>query len=234
MAKDKKKNLKPIYWLIIAEVIVIVGGLLLGFKITYAPHLENDWDAISACASWASVVVAGLAIYYAILVPKKIAEDQNRISLFEKRLDVYLTAETLIGCAHQIKDTNDSGIILSAFFMSIGKQEDIESSNLLPLFFALDQMERTLLSGGFLFPGYDANKMSLAIIEARNLLIEADKCMEEHIEYGDCLEDDNSKENMKLSKEAQRYRNDYCTLCFSFMKEYASVMEEQLNLINNK
>ena len=109
MAEKKKKKLKPIYWLIIAEVIVVVVGLLLGFKITYAPHLENDWDAISACAGWASVIVAGLAIYYAIQVPKKIAEDQNKIALFEKRYAVYEVLNNCVAYAHMLERFNESG-----------------------------------------------------------------------------------------------------------------------------
>ena len=91
MAKEKKKNLKPIHWLIIAEVIVVVVGLLLGFKITYAPHLENDWDAISAVAGWASAIFSFVAILVAIQIPKRIAEQQNRIALFDKRHTFYYT-----------------------------------------------------------------------------------------------------------------------------------------------
>lgn len=74
----------------------------LGFRITYAPDLENNWDAISGTASWVSVIVSVLgviasffAVWSAIQVPKKIAELQIKVDLFEKRYRVY---RTLILC----------------------------------------------------------------------------------------------------------------------------------------
>lgn len=109
MIKEKKLKLRSIIWLIIAEVIIVIAGLLLGFRITYAPYLENNWDAIAAVASWASVAVSGMAIYYAIQVPRKIAEDQNRIALFEKRYAVYDMLNNCIGYAYMLKRFNESG-----------------------------------------------------------------------------------------------------------------------------
>lgn len=72
---------------LIAVILIILILALFGFRITYNPSLDNNWDAISACAAWAAVVVSGLAIYYAIQAPKKIAEEQNKIALFEKRYE---------------------------------------------------------------------------------------------------------------------------------------------------
>jgi len=103
MQKREKKKTKPIHWMIAAEVIVLLVGLILGFKITYAPYLENDWEAISAVASWVSVFVSGLAIYYAIQVPKRIAEEQNRIALFEKRFEVYKVLMDCFAFAYMLK-----------------------------------------------------------------------------------------------------------------------------------
>lgn len=67
----------------------------LGFRITYAPDLENNWDAISGTASWVSVIASFFAVWSAIQVPKKIAERQIKVDLFEKRYRVY---RTLISC----------------------------------------------------------------------------------------------------------------------------------------
>ena len=78
---------KPLFWVFSVEIIITIILALLGFKITYNPDLDNNWDAVSACAAWVGVVVSGLAIYYAIKVPKKIAENQNKIALFEKRYE---------------------------------------------------------------------------------------------------------------------------------------------------
>lgn len=80
---------------VLAFVLVL---FCLGFRITYASKLENSWDAISASADWAGVIVAiisvfasFLAIWFAIQVPKRIADRQDKIVLFEKRLECYST-----------------------------------------------------------------------------------------------------------------------------------------------
>lgn len=66
----------------------------MGFRITYPSDLENSWNAISATASWMSVIVSVLgviasfcAVWYAI----QISDKQNKIALFEKRYSVYKT-----------------------------------------------------------------------------------------------------------------------------------------------
>ena len=74
--------------------LIAIGLYLFGFRITYNPELDNNWDAVSACAAWAAVFVAGIgsviSVYFAIQVPKKIAEEQNKIALFEKRYEFFL------------------------------------------------------------------------------------------------------------------------------------------------
>lgn len=109
MIEKKKRKLKPIYWLMIAEIIIVVVGLLLGFKITYAPHLENDWDAISAVAGWFSAIASFIAIVVAVQIPKIIAEDQNKIALFEKRYAVYEVLNNCIAYAYVLDRFNESG-----------------------------------------------------------------------------------------------------------------------------
>lgn len=74
-----------IAFIVIFLIVLILA--ILGFRITYNPSLDTNWNAVSACAAWAAVVVSGLAIYFAIQSPKKIAEEQNRIALFEKRYE---------------------------------------------------------------------------------------------------------------------------------------------------
>ena len=83
----KKFFRHPSTIILIIIILIVLILALLGFRITYNPSLDNNWDAISACAAWAAVVVSGLAIYYAIQAPKKIAEEQNKIALFEKRYE---------------------------------------------------------------------------------------------------------------------------------------------------
>lgn len=76
--------------LIVAAVAFVMA--LFGWRITYAPNLENSWDAISAVAAWAGVIGAVLAIFSAIWV----ANRQNKIALIEKRLNVISKIENYI------------------------------------------------------------------------------------------------------------------------------------------
>ena len=84
--------------LAVAVSAVLVIALFLffcGFRITYAPELESSWDAISSVAAWAGVFASVFAIIFAICVPKRIADRQDRIALFEKRYDAYSSLLTL-------------------------------------------------------------------------------------------------------------------------------------------
>ena len=87
----KNKALLTCLCILLAELLVALVLWFLGFRITYAPTLENSWDAISACAGWAGAIFSLIAILVAIQIPKKIAEQQNRITLFEKRHAFYYT-----------------------------------------------------------------------------------------------------------------------------------------------
>jgi len=87
----KKIIRSPVMWIAFLEILLVVIMYTLGFRITYSPELENNWDAISACAGWASAIFSFIAILVAIQIPKKIAEQQNRIALFEKRHTFYYT-----------------------------------------------------------------------------------------------------------------------------------------------
>ena len=77
--------------MLLAAIIIAVVLWLFCFRITYAPELETSWDAISACAGWASAIFSFIAILVAIQIPERIAEQQNRITLFEKRHTFYYT-----------------------------------------------------------------------------------------------------------------------------------------------
>ena len=81
---------------IVLVIFVVFVMALFGWRITYAPELENSWDAISTVANWIGVLVSivgvvasFVAIWFAIQVPKEIADQQNKIALFEKRYEIY-------------------------------------------------------------------------------------------------------------------------------------------------
>lgn len=107
---------------------------LCGFRITYNPSLDNNWDAISACAAWAAVIVSGIAIYFAIQAPKKIAEEQNKIALFEKRYEFYIafTKSTAFIKAIELSNIKTKEEAKKSFIMSLsGKNvDDVGESDL--------------------------------------------------------------------------------------------------------
>lgn len=47
------------------------------------------YERINLAISGLSIFLSALAIIFAILIPKQIAEEQNKIALFEKRFEAY-------------------------------------------------------------------------------------------------------------------------------------------------
>lgn len=118
----------PIFWIIGIELLLSVILAILGFRVTYSPRLENSWDAVSAFAAWASVVASTAAIFVAIQIPKKIAEQQDKIALFEKRFAFY---EVLCECnsfARMICNIETHYEILLFFNTSFGKKQIVDNS----------------------------------------------------------------------------------------------------------
>lgn len=64
-----------------------------------------DW--INLLVSSVAVIVSAFAIYFAILVPRTLANQKNRISLFEKRYSLYLLLLDLHGVLQSIKNKED-------------------------------------------------------------------------------------------------------------------------------
>jgi len=57
----------------------------------------GKYEWLTLAISGLGIIISAVAIFVAILIPKQIAEDQNKIALFEKRYEVY----------HEIKVIND-------------------------------------------------------------------------------------------------------------------------------
>lgn len=76
-----------------------------------------DWLAIMI--SFLSMAVSGVAVWFAVQIPKKIAKEQNRIALFEKRYEMYnllykwkYLAEQIIAYAETNKDARSMFSVL--------------------------------------------------------------------------------------------------------------------------
>ena len=87
------KNFIKGWWfpLVMAGVILLVA-FLLGFRITYAPELKNDWDAISAVAAWVGAIGTVAVLWYnhkTIELTQRSVRQAIDLQLYEKRLELY-------------------------------------------------------------------------------------------------------------------------------------------------
>lgn len=75
-------------------LVVLVGFVmfLFGWRITYAPELENSWDAISAVASWVGAIGTVAVLWYnhrSISLTQRSVQQAINLQLYEKRLELY-------------------------------------------------------------------------------------------------------------------------------------------------
>ena len=77
----KKKSKLPLWAvIIIVEIIIVAIMYALGFKITYAPSLDNSWEAISAVASWVSAIATIFIPIVVVFFQHKLDQNKNEIS----------------------------------------------------------------------------------------------------------------------------------------------------------
>ena len=84
---------------LIVLVIVAIAAFYVGTYVRYG-WLENIWESISAVASCCGVVASIGAVWAAIQIPRKIAEQQEKVELYERRFEFY---DTLCSCIHYAK-----------------------------------------------------------------------------------------------------------------------------------
>ena len=157
---------------------------LFGWRITYAPELENSWDAISAISTVISAIVSIIgvsasfaAIWYAIQVPKEIADRQDKIALFEKRLTCYEMLETQRLLYFSIKNEDKIDLIKSGVALTYGADcfYDFDKINF-PIL--VDKISNQCTQMSFLFDGIkykEANELAVAFGAFISTLYSADK-----------------------------------------------------------
>lgn len=79
-------------------------------------------EYLSIVISFISVVVSGFAIWFAVQVPNKIAEEQNRIAIFEKRYSVYREIYRCHTFGFIAQFTENSDEVRKAFLTSFEKE----------------------------------------------------------------------------------------------------------------
>ena len=207
--------------LIVAVIVVTIAALvmaLFGWKVTYAPDLENSWDAVSAFASWGGVFMSFVAIMVAIQIPKKIADRQDKIALFEKRMECYSTIQNICAFARQVSDLTSKKEIQTAVKIYFG-EADLFSKNQNATWYTitLKRLEPILVEGIFLFPEYNEEPLQnllMDIIELSRLV--AVKTREE-------AED-------PISDIAQTCKEKICNMCSNLETTLIPLMEKELQL----
>ena len=91
-----KKFIKGRWFCLVVAIIAFVAigtiMMLLGWRITYAPTLENSWDAISAVAAWVGAVGTIVVLWYnhrSISLTQRSVQQAINLQLYEKRLELY-------------------------------------------------------------------------------------------------------------------------------------------------
>lgn len=209
-----KKNLNSRFlpnWMLLIFVIVVVILAVSGWKITYAPGLENNWSAIDAIGGWASAIVSGVAIWFAACVPKRIAQEQNKISLFEKRFLSYSVFLKYTAFAETLRSVNTPGQLRQTLLYNFMEYTDtIEPKELILM---IKNDEKQLMSGLFLFSDFCNGNTIHDILQA---MLEVAKLLQ-------C-------EQQAFSKEDKAIIVSFCDKCKSFADNYMGKMRGQMTI----
>lgn len=226
----KLKQFKKTRWFPLSVALLIIGlgiifAFLLGFRITYAPALENSWDAISGVAAWFGVfasVASAIASFMAVRYAIRVADKQNQIALFEKRYECWTEIQNLWACARWIKETGTNQGIYLGFRIYFSETKKIITEDEEPIGFALQfNREQEIVSTGiFLFSYYDAELLKKIISVGFNLIIE----VSEHL---------SEKEENNISEKAETLMNEFYNLCEKYVNTYLEKMQQELQLNNS-
>ena len=179
MKRIVKNKLLPVAIFAVIGISLLVFLYCKSFRITYAPDLENSWNAVSAFAAWGGVFMSFLAIIAAGIVAWRqneimkqqisIADKQNKIALFEKRLEIY---DIILSCSvnvDKMKITDKNEDILKNLFILL--TEDLlayQKFNRKEVMLYLANCSTKLQHSVFLFP----NKISSYLLDASKALLD--------------------------------------------------------------
>lgn len=75
-----KRILKSVlFWIIVFEIVVGIILYVCGFRITYSPYIEYNWEAIGAIGQCAGVIVALLIPIAVIYIQNKLEKNKKEI-----------------------------------------------------------------------------------------------------------------------------------------------------------
>lgn len=196
----------------VAILIAIPSVLyLMGFRITYAPALENSWDAVSACAAWAGAIATTAAVFIAIWIPKKIADRQDKIALFDRKLECYMKLQALYAFSSAIRKNNSVVFIKEQYKLWLSLQGFTPGQlNLRCVATDLMKTETVFMLGNFLFLNYNIEILQEIVGNIKKLM------------FG--LKSD------QLTETQIKLRDDLCNSIDDFYITYNDKMEAEINL----
>ena len=217
-----------LFVVISAAVCTCLIFYLGGYRCIRYPNISITWDQSAVIAEWfgavatiIGVIVSGIAIVYAVSVPKKIAIQQNKIALFERKLKCYSTVCDIIACSNTAKYSPNSNGIFRSFYGTYGEYNENKNQNqteITPILVNLNRQLPILRSGTFLYSSYDSNAASQMFFAAASLI--------EELKMGSLEE----AVQQPLSGSANKARENFCSLCDEFNEKYLKSMEAELKL----
>lgn len=223
----KKRWFVFLLGILIAVVALLGIGFILycnGYRIVYPEQFETSWDAVSGFAAWFGVivsVVSAAASFFAIWFAVRVADQQNKIALFEKRYKCWMEIQNLWACARWIKELRTNQGIYLGFRTYFGETKKVKEYEE-PIGFALQfNREQDIISAGiFLFSHYDAELLKEIISVGFKLIIE----VSEHF---------SEKEKNNISEKAESLMNEFYNLCEKYVNTYMEKMQQELQLNNS-
>ena len=202
-----KKFIKGRWFPLVAAMgvvaVVVFVMVLLGWRITYAPELENSWDAISAVAALVGVFASFAAIMVAIWIPKRIADRQDKIALFEKRLQCQMAILSMIKWSNYLYSdcrTYQDIIFGMGVFLNFPKWSEIPQYVEKSMHDFMVIFQTDIMSGRYLFDDFEEDLIEKAY-DLMNALVISILVLRDN-QMGD-----------KISKETEKSISDLNKIC---------------------
>ena len=169
-------------------------------------------DYIQMIATVVSVIISGAALFYAISVPKKIAREQNMISLYEKRYELFQCYEKCVAFACSLQKYCEIEQLIRScknhFFFDC-KNADVDATVEF-----IHKMEYNIHQMVFLYPDISDNDVNRLYQSFYNLILD--------LAIPDMQEEDLQK--LKSNK------NEYIMCVDEFKKKYHKTLVKQIQL----
>lgn len=227
MQVDKKIKILIIFTSII-EISFIIGSFLffvLGYKICKDVKVIVDWEGINSVTSWVlPTMMSAIAIFFSINIPKKIANQQNDISLFEKRYQVYDAISSLKVLSERIQNLHieDDKKSFLGYMQSILKisinSENVYQEEKVNVFIYLAEFDRKISEGEFLFDNIEHQHLEKVVKRTEEFLCELTKAL--------CYKKSTDEEFAILLKNFKKCVDDFCGA-------YLEKIEKSLKITDN-